>query len=464
MHIRNLRLDGLQIDELVTRPGESWCIFGRNRSGIDHLVDLFAGCPLHVSADILQLPRHPGLLSFRIQQEIFEEELRNDDTDILDRIDPGTPVRDFIPEYAVHLPLLKTFGMDQTLEVGYRQLSSGQCRKLILLRELTGGAKTLILQNPYDGLDELSCHELDQALRLLPDQGIELILTVNTLNDIPFWCTHLAVINSGSLVHAGPREKVLPSISGSTETEPSDHPVLSDIYFPQTTPQDHLEEVLIYLQKGSAGYNDKTLFSGLDLKVCSGDHTLITGPNGCGKSTLLDMITGDNPRCYTSDLKVFGKKRGSGESIWDLKRHMGIVSPGLHRDHRVPGSALSVVLSGFFDSIGLYKQVGRAEISTGLHWLDWIGLRDKADAPFRRLPFAEQRLVLIARALIKRPKLLILDEPTQGLDDMHRYALLDLLEKIADQQLSTLLFVSHRRDEQRPFFRRHIRLDDYAPR
>jgi molybdate transport system ATP-binding protein len=464
MHIRNLRLDGLWIGELATRPGESWCIFGRNRSGIDHLVDLFAGCQMHVSADILQLPKHPGILSFQIQQEIFEEELRNDDTDILDRIDPGTPVRDFIPEYDAHLPLLKTFRMDQCLGVGYRQLSSGQCRKLILLRELTGGAKTLILQNPYDGLDELSCHELDQVLCLLSDQGIELILTVNTLSDIPFWCTHLAVISSGSLVHAGPKEQVVPLISGLTEKEPSDHHTLSDIFVSQTTPQDHLEEELIFLQEGFAAYENTTLFSGLDLKVCSGDHTLITGPNGCGKSTLLDMITGDNPRCYTSHLTVFGKKRGSGESIWDIKKHMGIVSSGLHRDHRVPGSALSVVLSGLFDSIGLYRRVGRAEILTSLHWLNWIGLRDKADSPFRRLPFAEQRLVLIARALIKHPKLLILDEPTQGLDDMHRCALLDLLEKIADQRLSTILFVSHRKDEQRPFFRRHIRLDDYAPR
>jgi molybdate transport system ATP-binding protein len=462
MYLKNLRVDGLGIDELSTHPGESWCIFGRNRSGIDRLVDFLSGKEPNFSADILQLPNRPGLVSFQLQQEIFEEELRNDDTDILDRVDPGTPAHAFIPGYDAHLPLLKTFGLDQVLEVGYRQLSSGQCRKLLLLRELTGGATTLILQNPYDGLDELSCYELDQALRSLPDKGIELILTVNTTNDIPSWCTHIAVISSGRLVHAGPREQVLPSIAAKGEIPQPDHSTLADIST-RATPQENPEEELIFLREGFAKYDNRTLFSGLDLTISSGDHTHISGPNGCGKSTLLDIITGDSPLCYTNQLRIFGKKRGSGESIWDIKKHMGIISPGLHRDHRVPGSALSIVLSGLFDSIGLYRHVGGSEIKAGLHWLDWIGLRDKADTPFRKLSFAEQRLVLIARALIKRPKLLILDEPTQGLDDIHRYALLDLLEKIAAQGLSTILFVSHRKDEKRPFFRRSIRLDAYAP-
>jgi molybdate transport system ATP-binding protein len=462
MYIKNLCLDGLWIDELTTSSRESWCIFGRNRSGIDRLVDLLSGKEPNVSADILQLPNSPGLVSFQVQQDIFEEELRNDDTDILDRVDPGTPACTFIPGYDAHLPLLKTFGMDQVLEVGYRQLSSGQCRKLLLLRELTGGATTLILQNPYDGLDEQSCYELDQVLRCLPEQEIELILTVNSINDIPSWCTHLAIISSGHLVHAGPREQVLPLIAGKGEIPQQDHHPLTDIST-RAMPRENPGEELIFLRDGFAGYDNRTLFSGLDLTISSGDHTHISGPNGCGKSTLLDIVTGDNPRCYTNHLRIFGKKRGSGESIWDIKKHMGIVSPGLHRDHRVPGNALSIVLSGLYDSIGLYRHVGGPEIKTGLHWLDWIGLRDRADTPFRRLSFAEQRLVLIARALIKRPKLLIFDEPTQGLDDIHRHALLDLLENIADQKLSTILFVSHRKDEHRPFFRRHIRLDAHAP-
>ncbi|EKD35766.1 MAG: hypothetical protein ACD_75C01787G0002 [uncultured bacterium] len=142
---------------------------------------------------------------------------------------------------------------------------------------------------------------------------------------------------------------------------------------------------------------------------------------------------------------------------------MGIVSPALHRDHRIPGSGLQVVLSGLFDSIGLHQKVSPAEIKTARLWLAWIDLLDKADTPFRRLSFAEQRQVLITRALIKRPKLLILDEPTQGLDDVNRNTLLDLLEKAAAEHLTTMLFVSHRKDEQRTFFHQRIALDSFAP-
>ena len=141
---------------------------------------------------------------------------------------------------------------------------------------------------------------------------------------------------------------------------------------------------------------------------------------------------------------------------------MGIVSPALHREHRIPGSALHVILSGLYDSIGLYVKVSGTEIKTATRWLTWLSLAEKSAVPFRRLSFAEQRLVLIGRALIKRPKLLILDEPTQGLDDVNRGRLLDLLEEIAEKELSTILFVSHRRDEHRPIFSKQIQLDSYV--
>lgn len=461
MHIRNLRYPGLELDEFITRPREAWCIYGENRSGIDLFIDLLSGNLHDFSCDILDIPKQPGMLSFQIQQEIFEEELRRDNTDFIGKIDPGTRVCDFIPNAHACLPLLRAFGMDRCLDVGYRQLSSGQCRKLILLRELSRGTRMLIVQNPYEGLDQQSCVELDQALCHLPDQEIELILTVNSTGDIPAWCTHLAVISKGLLEHAGPRDHVFSLLLDAQQKTLPTQQTAPDVY--QAAGQAPVEE-LVFMKDGHAAYGEKLLFSGLNLTVRTGDHTLITGSNGCGKSTLLDIITGDSPKCYTNELRIFGRKRGSGESIWDIKRHMGIVSPVLHREHRVPGSALQIILSGLYDTIGLYRQVHEAEKRTGMHWLAWLGLQDRAGTPFRKLPFAEQRLVLIARALIKRPRLLIFDEATHGLDDVHRHALLDLLEKIADQRLSTILFVSHRKDEQRPFFHQVIPLEDYAPR
>lgn len=463
MHIKNFLHKDLYIDELETEPNEMWCIFGENNSGIDRLLDLLSGKLEDFSADILHLPEQSDILSFQAQQDIYENELRNDDSDFLDKMDPGTLVCEFLPNYQTHLPLLKTFGMEHCLQLGYRQLSSGQSRKLLFLQKLTSGSTTLVFQSPYDGLDEQSCHELDLALQQLPSRNIQLILLVNSISDIPAWCTHLAFIRTGRMELSGEKGQVQPLIKGPEESCQLAFSPITENHAATVTTEHSLCNELIYLEAGFAGYGDKKLFTGLDLTINAGDHTLITGPNGCGKSTLLGIITGDNPKCYANKLRIFGNYRGSGESIWEIKKHMGIVSPALHQDHRIPGSALHVVLSGLYDSIGLYAKASDTEIKEATRWLAWLSLAEKSSTPFRRLTFAEQRLVLIGRALIKRPKLLILDEPTQGLDDVNRNRLLDLLEEIADRKLSTILFVSHRKDEQRSIFSKQIQLDSYVP-
>lgn len=462
MDIVNFHHQELEISQFHTLPGQSWCVLGENRSGIDCFVDLLSGKLTHYRADSILLPNKPGVLSFRAQQDFFEEEIRNDDSDFLNRTDPGTLVREYLAESQHHFDLLQAFSMAHCLDLGYRQLSSGQARKLLLLRELTDGTATLLLQNPYDGLDGQSCRELNHALRLLPARGIEIVVCINNQSDIPDWVSHLAIIHAGRLMDSGARDEILPKIDRQLLLTRSDNPPLNAPLPPSSPKSMECNEELVYLHSGFAGYGDRRLFQNLDMTIRTGDHTLITGPNGCGKSTLLDIIIGDNPKCYANDLRIFGKKRGSGESIWEIKRHMGIVSPTLHREHRVPDTALQVVLSGLFDSIGLYQKATSTEIKTARQWLAWIHLPEKADVPFRRLSFAEQRQVLIARALIKGPKLLILDEPTQGLDDGNRHALLILLEEIAARNLCTILFVSHRQDEHRPFFKQQIRLDAHA--
>ena len=463
MHIKNFQHQDLFINELKTAPNEMWCIFGENNSGIDRLLDLLSGKLKDFSSEILRLPDQAEIISFQVQQEIFEEELRNDDSDFLDKMDPGTLVCEFLPDYQTHLPLLKAFGLDHCLQLGYRQLSCGQSRKLLFLQKITSGATSLVIQSPFDGLDQQTCYELNLALQQLPDRNIELILLVNNLSDIPAWCTHLAWVQSGQLVLSGVKDQVQPLLKDRKDPNRLGFAPFTENTAEKNTTNHSQGNELVYLKNGFARYGDKKLFTGLDLTIFAGDHTLITGPNGCGKSTLLDIITGDNPKCYANTLRIFGKNRGSGESIWEIKKHMGIVSPALHREHRIPGSALHVILSGLHDSIGLYKKVSGTEIKTATSWLAWLSLAGKSTTPFRRLSFAEQRLVLIGRALIKGPKLLILDEPTQGLDDVHRNSLLDLLEDIADRKLSTILFVSHRQDEQRSIFNNQIQLDSYVP-
>jgi molybdate transport system ATP-binding protein len=459
MHIVNFHHRELSIPAFSAQPGQAWCWYGANGSGIERFLDLISGTLDDHVAETLELPENVGMVSFRGQQEMFEEELRNDDSDFLDRLDPGTLVRDFLPGHQQHLGLLEALAMTACLDKGYRQLSSGQTRKLLLLRELLAGRSTLVLEHPYDGLDSDSCRHLDQTLALLPVQGLLLLATISDLGDLPPWADHLAIIADGTLVDCGPCQAVLHRFRQRPRATTKN--ALVDARLCRPLAQEEGEE-LIALNQGFAGYGEHHLFSGLQLFVRSGDHTLITGPNGCGKSTLLDIISGDNSKCYANDLRLFGKRRGAGESIWEIKKEMGIVSPSLHREHRVPGSALHIVLSGLYDSIGLYHRPSATELRMARQWLQWLDLAAKVDTPFRRLSFAEQRRLLIGRALIKGPKLLLLDEPTHGLDDATRQAFLDLLERIATERLSTLLYVSHRQDEFRAFFKQHLCLETYA--
>lgn len=460
MQIVNFTHPALQIAAFSTNPGESWCLYGANDSGIEEFFALLSGGLGRQQADCLTLPVEPGIISFKVQQDIYEEELRLDDSDWLNRPDPGTPAAAFLPPGSEDSPLVRAFAMEDSLHTGYRQLSSGQSRKLILLREILKGATEIILQNPYDGLDEEGCRELDKALAALAAHGVQTLVTVNNRSDIPSWCSHLAVLAEGRILWQGRRKDVLHQVADLRSTRTGHfQPIIEESAGkPSGSPE---QAELVALRDGFARFGETTLFEHLDLLIEKDSHTLITGPNGCGKSTLLHIVTGDNPKCYASDLRLFGIKRGSGESIWELKRHMGIVSPEIHRNHHIPGTALQVVLSGLFDSIGLYRLPTAAQQKEARQWLEWIGLAAKAALPFRRLSFAEQRLVLIARALIKLPPLLILDEPTQGLDDANREGLLDFLTMIAVRRLSTILYVSHRKDEHRPFFRQHIRLETY---
>lgn len=462
MKITNYSSDILTIERFETGPGQAWCILGSNRSGIDDFFRLLAG-KIEAPKTCVSLPEACGVFSFEAQQALFEEELKNDDTDFMDRLDPGTPARAFITDPETCSDLIEAFDLTRVLDQGYRQLSTGQSRKVLMLSHISRGARCLLIQSPYDGLDPGACRELNHTLAHCKTQGILILIFVNNPEDLPDWATHIGIMDQGRLASAGPREEVLKKADTLASQGDADFKArLADI-LPEgkTATQVRDPAELVRIEQGQAGYQGKTVFSGIDLTVRTGEHTLIWGPNGCGKSTLLHMITGDHPACYQNRIWLFGIRRGTGESIWDLKQKMGIVSHDLHRNYIVPGSVLDCVLSGLFDSIGLYTTPSGEDRKKGMAWLERISLASKAGTPFRSLSYADQRLVLIARSLIKLPELLILDEPTQGLDRANRHGVLNFLGEVARDTISTILYVSHREDENRPFFRRQINMADY---
>ncbi len=402
----------------------------------------------------LTIPADLGVVSFKDQQELFEQEVRNDESDFLDRIDPGTLAGEFLTNIEDNRALIDQFRLSGVLNSGYRQLSSGESRKLLILKAVTDGASHLLIENPYDGLDVASCVEFDRIMALLIERRFKVLLVLSSRSDIPDWCSHLAWFDKGRLAGCGARGEIVRQIEGRANGDDWNQILENREH---TTVDDSVE--LVRLVNGQARYGDRIIFSNFDFRVVRDQHTLVTGPNGAGKSTLLALVTGDHPDCYTNELYLFGKRRGSGESIWQIKKEMGIVSPALHREHYIPGNSLQIVVSGFFDSIGLYSRPSEQQRQVARSWLRVIGLSGLEKTPFRNLGYGEQRLVLIARALIKTPKLLVLDEPTHGLDDANRANLLNFLELVVDKQISTIVYVSHRRDEFRGFFRQHISFD-----
>ncbi|WP_321494742.1 ATP-binding cassette domain-containing protein [uncultured Desulfobacter sp.] len=464
MKIKNVKTPDLQITLFEAAPGQFWCILGQNRSGIDTFFNLLAPDHPQIRGAEICLPKEMGIFSFAGQQEVFEQELKNDDTDFMDQLDPGTPARAFIHNSNEYTDIIRAFGMEQVLDHGYRQLSTGQTRKLLMLARICSGAQWLLIQSPFDGLDKAGCGQLDLALDHCRGCGMGILAFVYDPGDIPSSATHIAVIENGQMPLHGSRQEILPQLfklqeqasfsADVTDLKPAENAFPQDAD-PEKVP---IYRELVRLEDGHAGYSGRSVFSHLNLCITPGEHTLVSGPNGCGKSTLLQVITGDHPACYQNKLWIFGTRRGTGESIWELKKKMGIVSTDFHRNYRVAGSVLDCVLSGLYDTIGLYLRPGPEDEKQAMAWLERISLADKAQSAFRNLSYADQRLALIARALIKLPDLLVLDEPTHGLDRANRNAILDFLGQVAAEKLSTILYVSHREDEFRDFFVSHIHM------
>lgn len=459
IHLHNLVHPTLRVDDLHIGQGQSWFFAGRFDSAVDACVRFFEGRLQNVSCERCIFPSDIHLITFHTQQQLYEEELRNDDSDFLDYPDPGTLVREFFDDIDGAGELLDLFGLMPLLDQGYRQLSTGQGRKLLLAKALMAEDKALFIERPYEGLDVKSCELLVDILRQQSAKGRTMILTGSLLEDIPSWIDNVALFDQGSLFATGAYAEMRSEAGTLLQGK-------ENIFVADTVVQDLKEgptgdEELIRLVNGGGWYGDKQIFGHLDLVVRTGQHTLLTGSNGAGKSTLLQIIAGDHPSCYANELYLFGHRRGSGESIWELKKDMGLMSSDLHRNYRVSMNVLLTVVSGLYDSIGVYRRVSDSDRRKAMRWLTLCGLHDLSQKRFTELDFSRQRLVLIVRALIKMPRLLILDEPTQGLDEAGRSRLLDFLQMIAAKNLCTLLYVSHRTDEYRSFFKQRIHLDDY---
>lgn len=304
--------------------------------------------------------------------------------------------------------LYETFGLGELLDRYIITLSSGELRKFQLARTLLSQPHTLIIDNPFIGLDAATRDQLRNLLRQLSEtDNLHIYIVVSRRKDIPDYVTDVVDLS-----------------------------------------QDTDAPEVISFHDVTIRYGDRTILSHLDWTVRRGEHWALSGQNGAGKSTLLSLVCADNPQRYACDIRLFGHRQGeAGMSIWDIKRRIGYVSPEMHRSYHRDLPALHVVASGLKDTVGLYVRPSSEERQQCLWWMRLFGVDHLAERSFLHLSSGEQRLILVARAFVKDPELLILDEPLHGLDDRGRQLVLRLIEAFCSRPEKTLIFVSHYREE-----------------
>ena len=419
------------MSDFEVKPGRSLGVVGRNGSGKTTLAATLA-------------EEHDGtLVSFELENELLEREIREDDSEFLDRVDFGRSVRELIEELCPDEGELEkvavALGLSKILEQGFLTLSTGERRRLMLARALVQDPRLLVLDEPFDGLDQAFRQPLRDLLA-----GRDLILVANRLSDLEGLVDDVCCVEEGRVILSDSLDEVVGNEAFQQLMGLGDHGLVlpdGESISPPPGP-------LVSMRQVTVVHGGREIVSEFDWTVEKEQNWKISGPNGCGKSTLVNLVTGDHPQCYSNDVTVMGMRRGLGESIWDIKRYVGIVSPALHQQHRVSFNALQIVASGFFDSVGIYQDVSPEHWKVAGMWLDLVGMTRWAERPFRSLSYGQQRLLLVARSLVKRPPLLVLDEPCQGLDPMNRALVLGVIDRIASTQLTQILYITHEPEDR----------------
>lgn len=343
--------------------------------------------------------------------------------------------------------IYRMFHMEHFLDKYIILLSSGELRKFKLAATLFSSPRVLIMDNPFIGLDAQTRDQLKELLKTLAqEQALQIILVLSKSDDIPEFITHIVEVKDMKATPKVSREQYIKSRTAIPDHVLSAEDEKTIISLPYSNDDYEATEV-VKMNKVSIRYGERTILKELDWTIKNGERWALGGQNGSGKSTLLSLICADNPQGYACNIELFGNRRGSGESIWDIKKHIGYVSPEMHRAYQRDMPAIRVVASGLKDSVGLYVKPSEKDYKICSIWLKIFGLGGKEESPFLQLSSGEQRLVLLARAFVKDPELLILDEPLHGLDNRNRRLVKDIIETYCRRKNKTLIMVTHYKEE-----------------
>lgn len=452
--------------------GEQLAIVGPNGGGKSMLVDIIIGRhPLLMSDPEYDFsPSRKQLVSDNIKYITFRDAYGgdNDKTYYLQQrwnqmeINSDTPTvastlaeayrlsgQDTEEHRQLRDTLYAMFNIDKMMDKYIILLSSGELRKLKLTEALLSSPRVLIMDNPFIGLDKETRQQLKDLLTMLSQkQNLQIILVLSRAIDIPEFITHVVEVNNMRVLPKVTRQEYLNRVAQHGNAEPvlsaSAHDAILSL--PVRKAGSELHEI-VKMNNVSIRYGKRTILKDLNWTISNGEHWSLSGPNGAGKSTLLSLVCADNPQSYACDIALFGKARGTGESIWDIKKHIGYVSPEMHRAYQRDMPAIRIVASGLADNVGLYVKPKESEYDVCRFWMDIFGLKGLEERTFLKLSSGEQRLVLLARAFVKDPELLILDEPLHGLDAHNRELVKEVIDTFCQRPDKTLIMVTHYQED-----------------
>jgi len=456
----------LMLDNINLTMGqdEQWAITGPSGSGKTTLAKAIAGKIFHrgtirfgspedlkIQPKVLLIEQqHQFKNRSNVQQFYYQQRFNSADAEdtltVAEQFDNTDPKGN---EYWINF-----FNLCPILDKPLIQLSNGENKRLQLAKAMTASPSLLILDNPFVGLDQAGRSTLREALNKIVIAGTKIIVFAAT-EDLPSCITHVAIIKEGKIIFAGLKNDQ-PIIDESSGIDAN---ILSPLALKKRYANAGLTFMhAVEMRNVNIAYSGKKILDQFNWEVKKGERWCVTGPNGAGKSTLLSLISADNPQAYANDIFLFDRKRGTGESIWDIKKNIGYVSPELHLFFDMGITCQEAVASGLFDTIGLFRKPGPMETSIVLEWMEILGISAIKEKRLNQLSLGEQRLVMLTRALVKSPPLLIFDEPCQGLDSQQTAGFKNMVDLICVSTSTTMIYVSHYNQDIPSCITHHLQL------
>jgi len=339
--------------------------------------------------------------------------------------------------------VIQTLNLDALRTKQLIKLSNGETKRLMLAAALLKNPVILLLDTPLTGLDVQTRAAFNVILNEITGSGITVIMATSP-HEIPGSITHIAALDNGNIAQVIEKSDFNPGLFTEDPSTKFDRDKLSALLNIHENP--HYNHI-VQMNHVHIKYGDKVILNNINWQILPGERWALLGPNGAGKSTLLSLINGDNPQAYANDIILFDKKRGTGESIWDIKKKIGFVSPELHQYFPTDNSCLQVIESGYYDTLGLFRPSQKAKADAALQWMQALEIDQYARHLLKNIPASAQRLCLLARALIKNPDLLIFDEPCQGMDDHQQNHFKQVVNTICELSPVTLIYVTHYQHE-----------------